>query len=145
MPNPAPQIKHLFADAKPPLSELARFAVEGLHAEEGTYRYVKENGPEAARQLLRYLTDLLSAVGCTSVEQFVMGYAARTDEPETARLTNWGQILGRAFDLAMIEDPDKKFQGDGTRDFAEIMFPLMRDAAVIASPLLVAWGNPAKT
>ncbi len=144
MANPTPEIKHTYAEAKPPLSEFARFAAEGLYGEESTYRYVKANGPEAARQLLRFLTDLPGTVGCTSIEQFLMGYASREDEPEGARLKDWENLLAKAFTLAKIEDLEGEFAGDGTRAFAEQMFPLLRDIAVIASPPLVAWGKPTR-
>lgn len=143
MANLTPQIKHTYAAAKPPLSEFARFAYEGLEGKD-TYTFVKANGPEAARQLFRYLTDLPSTAGCTSTEQFVLGYVSLTDDPpDKAPLKAWEELLAAAFNLAMIEDVED-LEGDGTREFASRMFPLMRDAAKIASPLLVAWGKPTK-
>ena len=130
------KVRHAFRLAPEPLMTFASFAADGLH--DANFGFVTENGPAAARQLLRYLTDLPAAAGCPSTEHFVLGHAGVADHVDKLPLKTWEELLARTFDTAKIED----LQGmaNGTREFVDRFIPLIEDVGKFASPCLLAWG-----
>jgi hypothetical protein len=140
MPNVIRQIKHTFAGAPSPLSEVARYVYTGWDG--GAFRFVEASGPEAARQLLRHLTNLPTAAHCLSTEQFVMGYvlAANTagQSDETNALDAWNGLLADAFSLAQVDDIQNL--QDGAREFQRRVILIIERGSAIASPRLTAWG-----
>jgi len=131
------QIRQVFGNAPAPLSELARFAVEGVAGNPAAYDFILKNGLEAVRQLLRYLTDMPKSVGCRSDEHFVLGYESRTDPPAGSPLREWRQVLSDTLTLAMVKEVHEL--NNAENELAERSIALMRKAAPIASPRLIAW------
>lgn len=135
MPNRIRQLKHTYAAADEPLSELVRYAYAGFDA--NAFGFVERRGPEAARQLLRYLTDLPAQARCVSTRHFLVGSTSRPTASSEV-LDRWDELLAEAFKLAQVDPVDDL--EDGAHEFVKRVLPLMESAAAIASPRLVAWG-----
>lgn len=134
-------IQHTFSAASHPLDEFVRMAHEGF--KEKDRGLVAKSGPEAARQLLRYLTDLPAKAKCQTAVQFLIGHGFPIDGDQAAKdlLKAWENLLSEAFKLAKVADVEEEFEGDGARQFTERILTLMRKAAEMASPALLAWGG----
>jgi hypothetical protein len=138
------KIEQVYGSARPPLSDFARFAREGL--DDKDYKLVESNGPEAARQLLRFVSELPANAGCTSVEQFLLGVKPSNAAVASKPVGDWEKLVTRSFELAQITDWDEA----GVRDMAEQLIPLIKDVAEFVYPAATAWGltsatGPART
>ena len=129
------KVEQVYGSAQPPLSDFARFAREGL-LDDKDYKFVESNGPEAARQLLRFTSDLPEDAGCTSVEQFLLGVKPSNVAAAAKPVGDWEKLMTRSFELAQITDWDEA----GVRHMAEQLLPLIRDIAEVVHLAVIAWG-----
>lgn len=132
------KIRRTFREVPDALAEWLEIAIGGV-GEQTMYKAVEKNGSEAARQVLRHLTDLpIKGANCATTEQFVIGYLPRVGDGGDA-MALWEKLLAEAFELAMIDLQEKP---ELTPAFAERMSKLIRDASEFAAVRLVAWGAP---
>jgi hypothetical protein len=132
------KVEQVYGSAQPPLSDFARFAREGL--DDKDYKFVESNGPKAARQLLRFVSELAANARCTSVEQFLLGVKPR-DAAAAKSVGDWEKLVTRSFELAQITDWDEA----GVREMAEQVVPLIREVAEFVYPAATAWGLTSAT
>jgi len=102
---------------------------------------VESNGPEAARQLLRFVSELPANAGCASIEQFLLGVEPSNTAAASKPVGDWEKLVTRSFELAQITDWDEA----DVRDMAEQLLPLIRDVAEFVYPAATAWGLTSAT
>jgi len=133
------KVEQVYDSAPSPVSNFARFARDGLDNKD--YKFVESNGPQAARQLLKFVSELPEKAGCLTVEQFLLGVKPSNAAAASKPLQDWETLVKRAFELAKITDWDEA----GVRDMAEQLLPLLRDVAEFVYPAATAWGLTSKT
>ncbi len=133
------KVEKVYGSAPSPLSDFAPFAREGLDGAD--YKFVESNGPEAARQLLRFVSELPAKSGSTSLEQFLLGVKPSNAAAAAKALGDWDKLVTRSFELAQITDWDEA----GVRDMAEQLLPLIREVAEFVYPAATAWGLTSAT
>jgi hypothetical protein len=119
------------------LGVFVNFAIDGV-GQDVLYGAAQVRGSQAARELLRYLTDLPASAGCQNVEQFLVGYTlpAGAHHEDVAK---WKALLSEVFSLAMV---DLAAAPIDPLEYGHRLMSVIREAANLASPRLLAWGVP---
>jgi hypothetical protein len=128
-------VSHTFRNVPESLGVFVRFATEGVDRGR-LYGAAEARGTQAARELLRYLTDLPTSAKCQTVEQFLIGYAPKPGT-EHESIEKWHALVSEVFTLAMVDLPAGPIDSG---EYGERLITVICQASDIASPRLAAWG-----